>query len=198
MSSNKIDTRERILRSALELLETGNPDSVRMSDIAKRAGVSRQALYLHFPNRADLLIATTRYLDAVKDVDARLAPSRSAKSGIARLDAFVEAWGSYIPEIQGVINALMAMKDTDKEARAAWDDRMQAVRQGCAAAVKALKKDQTLATGLNVSAATDMLWTLLSVQNWEQLTADCGWSQTQYLKQMKRAARKLLVDPGHH
>ncbi len=198
MSSKKIDTRERILRSTLDLLETGNPDSVRMADIAKRAGVSRQALYLHFPNRADLLIATTRYLDVVKDVDARLAPSRSAKSGIARLDTFVEAWGNYIPEIQGVIKALMAMKDTDKEARAAWDDRMQAVRQGCAAAVKALKKDKTLATDLSVSAATDMLWTLLSVRNWEQLTAECGWSQTHYLKQMKRAARMLLVDPGHH
>ena len=54
-------TPARILDAALALLREGGP--VRMSDIAKAAGVSRQAVYLHFPTRAQLLIAAARRLD---------------------------------------------------------------------------------------------------------------------------------------
>ena len=87
MSSENNPTRERILKSTWSLLEAGGASSVRMSDIAKAAKISRQALYLHFPNRAELLVATTRYLDEVYDVDTRLLASRTAKTGTDRLSA---------------------------------------------------------------------------------------------------------------
>ena len=83
-------------------------------------------------------MAVTRHLDEEKDIDARLAKSRTADTGTAWLAAFIAVWGNYIPETLGVARALMAMADSDAEARAAWDDRMAAVRQGCAAAVAAL------------------------------------------------------------
>ena len=194
MSSGENDTRIRILNATWTLLEADPGKGVRMSDIAKCAGISRQAVYLHFPTRADLLVATTRHVDNVKDVDERLSASRSAKSGIERLDAFVEAWGNYIPEIYGVATALLAMKDRDEAAAEAWRDRMDAVRQGCEAAVSALRSDGTLRPGLRSRDATDMLWTLLSVHNWEQFTRDCGWSQRQYIDRMKDVTRQLLTE----
>jgi AcrR family transcriptional regulator len=79
MSSPNPDTRKRILQATADLLTEGGGAGVRMSDIAKRAGISRQAVYLHFANRADLLIAATFYVDELKDSAARLAPSRAAK-----------------------------------------------------------------------------------------------------------------------
>lgn len=193
MSSEKIDTKTRILRAALKLLESGTGSQVRMSDIAKETGISRQALYLHFPKRADLLIETTRYLDRIRDVDAKLAASRSAKSGIERLDAYIEAWGGHIPDIYGVAKALLAMQGEDEEARAAWRNRMQAMREGCQAAVKALDADNRLRPELTALKATDILWTLLSVRNWEQLTTECGWSQEDYILAMKDLARRAIV-----
>ena len=93
MSREKTGTRSRILDCTWRLLETDPARAVRMADIAEAAGVSRQAVYLHFPNRADLLIATTRHIDAMNDVDARLAASRAAATGVERLDAYVEALG---------------------------------------------------------------------------------------------------------
>jgi len=185
------NTRTRILNAAWKLLETGG-SKVRMSDIAKAAGVSRQAVYLHFPSRAELLVATTRHIDEEKDVDARLAASRSATSGRKRLELFIEAWGGYIPEIYGVGRALMAMQDDDEEAWRAWDDRMQAVRHGCEAAVRALAADGTLRPDLTTDAATDLLWTLLSVRNWEQLTCQAGWSQEDYIERIKDLAVRAL------
>ena len=166
-----------------------------MSDIAKAVGISRQAIYLHFPKRADLLIASTRHLDEVMDADGRLAKSRSAKSGVERLDAYIDAWGNYIPEIYGVAKALLAMKDTDEEASMAWRDRMQAMREGCDAAVSHLKRDGNLTKTLTQKQAVDWLWTMLSVRNWEQLTVECGWTQAQYIKFTKSAARSVLVPP---
>ncbi len=168
----------------------------RMCDIAKLAGTSRQALYLHFPTRAELLIATTRYIDRIKDVDARLEASRKARSGVERLEAFIDAWGNYIPEICGVGRALLAMRATDPAAGTAWDDRMQAVRQGCEAAVVALEADGVLTSRFSQSEATDILWTMLSLQNWEHLRNACGWSQPHYIANVKSMAGRLLVQAG--
>lgn len=193
MSSENVSTRTRILNSAWRLLESGTASAVRISDIAKEAGISRQALYLHFPNRADLLVAVTRHIDKVKDVEARLAASRAAASGPERLEAFISAWGAYIPEIYGVGKALMAMQESDAEARDAWADRMRALREGCAVAVAALERDALLAPDLTAGTATDLLWTLLSVRNWEQLTLQCGWSQDRYVSEMTALARKALI-----
>ncbi len=192
MSTRRTKTREKILLAAWKLLEASPPISVRMSDIAKETGISRQALYQHFPARSELLIATARYLDEVKDVDVRLAPSRSAKSGAERLDAFIEAWGNYIPEIYGVAKAFLAMKDTDPAVAAAWEDRMQAVKHGCNAVILALKKDGTLSPNFPPKKATDILWTMLSVRNWEQYRFECGFSQRTYIKTMKQVSKRLL------
>jgi len=193
MSSNKTDTSTRILDAAWTLLESSGGPAVRMGDIAKAAGISRQAVYLHFPTRADLLTATARHIDDAKGVDGRLATSRAATDGAERLDAFIEAWGNYIPEIHGVARALMAAADSDPAAAEAWADRMAALRQGCEAAVAALKKDGLLAPGLPPRQATDLLWTLLSVRNWEQLVGDAGWPQKRYVAAMKTTARRSLT-----
>ncbi|MBB5515131.1 AcrR family transcriptional regulator [Rubricella aquisinus] len=164
-----------------------------MSDIAKAVGISRQALYLHYPNRADLLIAATRYLDRVKDADARLAESRAATSGLARLHAYIDAWGGYIPEIHGILSALRAMRDTDAEAAAACDDRMDAMRQGCAAAVRALNADGMLRPDLTEDTATDLLWSILSAEMWEHLVKRCGWTQDAYRAEVTRLADGALI-----
>lgn len=193
MSRENPDTRTRILDAAWRLLENDPGTRVKMSDIAAAAGISRQAVYLHFPKRSDLLVETTRHVDRVKNVDERLAASRAAARGVDRLDAFIEAWGNYIPEIYGVARALIAMQDEDEAAAQAWNGRMQAVRHGCAAAVNALAQDGVLAPALSPERATDILWTLLSVGNWEQLTRDCSWPQERYVETMQIIARRSLV-----
>jgi AcrR family transcriptional regulator len=193
VSSDNSNTRKRILKATLYLLEKHQDQGVRMTDIAKRAGISRQAVYLHFSTRAELLIAATYYLDELKGSDERLIPSRTATSGIQRLEAFIEAWGNYIPEIYAIGKALMAMKDTDEAAAKAWDDRMRDMRHGCQAAIEALDRDKTLNPDHSPQQATDLLWTMLSVHSWEHLTIECGWSQTLYIKKLKFLAKRNFV-----
>ena len=196
MSSEKTDTRSKILKTTQRLLEAGDSNLVRMSDIAKASGVSRQAVYLHFPTRAELLVATARNIDETENIDLRLTASRAAAGGEERLSAFIEAWGNYIPSVYGVAKALQDMKDNDPEAKAAWDDRMRALRHGCQAAVNAIVKDGLLNPHFKKKEAVDFLLTLISVKNWEQLTKECGWSQKQYVKLIQNAAHKALINSG--
>jgi len=193
VSSEAPETRKRILKATLELLESAPKKSVRMSDIAKRAGISRQALYLHFSTRAELLIATTFYLDDITGAEEKLVPSRTAKSGIERLDAFIEAWGAYLPEVYGLAKALLSMKDTDEAAAEAWNQRMQDMKEGCEAAILALQTDGTLSPEYSKEDATDILWTMLSVRNWEQLTVECGWPHEKYVTTLKALVKSTFV-----
>ena len=139
------------------------------------------------------MVATTLHIDDVKNVDARLAASRAAQNGLERLEAFIDAWGNYIPEIYGVAKALMAMSATDQGAELAWSDRVHAVREGCEAAINSLAQDNQLDSSLSIEHATDILCMLLSVRNWEQLVNEFGWTQEQYVSEIKEIANRALV-----
>ena len=191
MSSEQ--TKTRILDTTWKLLEK-RIEKNRMSDIAKAVGISRQALYLHYPTRAELLIATTKHIDTVKKVNQRLELSRTAGSGIERLHFFIKAWGGYIPEIHGISVALRNMRKNDKAAAEAWDDRMQAVRHGCQAAVVAIAKDGKLKFDLSEQIATDILCTLLTIENWEKLVINCGWLQSAYEEKMIELAEIAILE----
>lgn len=194
VSSGEIEnTSTRILDATRRLLERPKASAVRMSDIAKAAGLSRQAVYLHFPTRAELLIATTKHIDQANGIDARLAASRAAATGLARLDAFIEAWGNYIPVIHPVAKAIMAMRDRDEAAAAAWANRMQAVHEGCAAAVSALEHDGMLNRNFTPAEAADLLLAMLSVETWETLTLSRGWPQSRYIAVTQIMARQTLA-----
>jgi AcrR family transcriptional regulator len=193
MSREKLDTRSHILETALATLEKKGGKGVRMADIAKLAGVSRQAVYLHFSSRAELLNAATKYLDELLDVDARLMPSRLAKTGTKRLALYIECWGNYIPNIYGVAKALIMDLETDEAAATAWNDRMAAMRHGCQAIIDALQDDGKLQPHWTSDAATDMLWTLLSIQNWESLTMTCNWSTEEYIQHLQQVTARMLI-----
>jgi AcrR family transcriptional regulator len=186
-------TRTRILEATRRLMEERRGLSVRMKDVADVAGVSRQAVYDHFGSRANLILATTHYVDRLRRLDERKRPFDAARTGLARLETYIEFWGAYIPEIYGLAQALMADRNTDPAAAAAWDDRMAAVRGSCAIIVESLRKDQTLREGWADEEATDFLWTLLSIRNWESLTIDCGWTQEQYVRRIHETAKRALT-----
>lgn len=193
MSSNESETRKRILAATWRLMEKGRGHEVRMTDIAKAAGISRQAIYLHFSTRTELMVATTHYVDEVRGLSERLVRYQAATTGIETLDAYVEFWGKYIPEIYGLAKALLAVYETDKAAAAAWDDRMNAVRSGCRHTIDALLREEMLASEWSREEAIDLLWATLSVNNWELLTKVCGWSRSEYIERMQTLLKHTLV-----
>ena len=184
MSSGESETRTRILEATRRLMEERRGRGVRMRDIAEAAGVSRQAVYDHFGSRAKLLVATTHYVDEVRGLEERRRRFRAAGTGAERLEAYVEFWGSYIPEVYGMAKALLAARETDEAAAAAWDDRMGAVRESCRITIESLIRDGMLAREWTSEEAINLMWTRLSIRNREQITIESAWSIGQYVDRM--------------
>jgi Transcriptional regulator len=193
MSSNQNSTRQHILETTWKLLESNPGQSPSMSKIAKASELSRQALYLHFASRTELLVATTRYVDEVKGLDKRLAKLQTSESAEQKLVDFVELWGDYIPEIYGVSKALMISKETDQDAAAAWDEIMGCLHQICLEITQKLSDKKALCGDWTAEKAADFLWTLMSIQTWEQLTLTCKWRNEEYVHHMKMAANRLIA-----
>ena len=194
MSSNEIDTRTRILEAAWQLLEKRRGQGVSMGGIAKEVGISRQALYLHFASRTELMIATMNYVDEVKGLYGRLEKLQSIPSGIELLEACIDIWGNYIPEIYGLAKAMLLTKDSDEAMAAAWNNSMGCLRDVCQQTIETLDREGSLASGWSTKEATDMFWTMISISNWEQLTGECGWSTKQYLDRMKSLLKSTFVE----
>jgi len=185
MSSNEKDTKERILEATWQLMEQHNGQNLSMGAVAKATGISRQAVYLHFASRTELMIATTQYVDELKGLNQRFVKFETAKTGIERLEAIVDVWGNYIPEIYGLAKALLNTRDTDEATAAAWDGCMGCLRDVCQLTVESLEQEGRLAPEWTKETAIEMFWTMISISNWEQLTVECGWTTKQYVERMK-------------
>lgn len=194
MSSDEADTRTRILQATWRLLEQHPGQSVSMSEIAAAVGISRQAVYLHFPSRTELIIATSHYVDEVKGLGKRMERIKQARDGIELLEASVDVWGNYIPEIYGLAKAMMSTRDTDEATAAAWKGNMEGVRSYCRKVIATLATEGRLAPGWTQKDATDMYFTILSIGNWEQLTRERGWSTKKYVSRMKTVLKQTFVD----
>ena len=64
---------------------------------------------------------------------------------------------------------------------------------GCQAAVRALAKDEKLKFDLSEKVGTDILWTLLTVENWKKQVVECAWSQSAYEGKMIELAEIALL-----
>jgi AcrR family transcriptional regulator len=193
MSSKKKDTRKRILEATWRLMEQHKGQGVAMGDIAKRAGISRQALYLHFKTRTELMVATVQYVDGVKNLDERLNQLNASGSGVELLERYIETWGNYIPEVYSLAKALLNTRENDEAAAVAWSGCMTTLRDICRQVIESMDNEGTLDHEWNQDEAVEMLWTTVSIHSWEQLTIECGWSTMKYIDRMKVLLLNALV-----
>ena len=117
---------------------------------------------------------------------ASAAKISSAASGTAMLEAYVDVWGNYMPEIYGIAKALLRVKETDEAASAAWYRCMDCLREVCRAIIDTLADEGKLSDALAPDDAVDYLLVALSIEQWELLTKECGWSDAKYVSEMKR------------
>jgi len=193
MSSGDPETRKRILEATRELVEHSRGKAVRMEDIARRAGVSRQALYLHFGSRMDLMVATVQHVDEAGGFFDRTRHVREAENGVAALNLFVAFWADYVPGVFGLAKILLATRETDPAAAAAWADRTNGLWNIFHYLTKWIERDGMLASQWTPETAADMVWTLISVQSWESLVIERGWSQEEYVERIQETLRRVLI-----
>ncbi len=114
---------------------------------------------------------------------------RSSSSG-----ATGEGWGKSIPEIYGIAKALLSARDHDEALNAAWNDRMACLRNACRNIIEALEIEGRPSPQWTRDGAVEMMFTMLSIHNWEQFTIECGWSDERYIDRMKTALKQTFID----
>lgn len=162
-----------------------DPSRATMSRIANEAGVSRQAAYLHFGNRAGLLLALVRWIDDRERIFERFEAVPPKDDPWDLLEAYVQIWLDYLPKLHPAPGFLARAK-SDAAARVAWDDRMDELEALYRTPIKALRRANRLRPGLTTEQAVTLVRALASVHAWEQLVHDSAWPQ-------KRATRSIWL-----
>ncbi len=190
------DGRARILDAALRLIaRTGGAD-VSMGEIARAAGLSRQAVYLHFADRAGLFVALARHVDERRGLEAALRPVHEAPSGVAAIGEFVAMQARENPGLWAVARAFEAVRRRDADAERSWQDRLAHRLAGCRGLVDRLAAEDALRPGVDRDTAADLLWTMTSLRMWEDLVLERGWSAARYVRHVTAAILAAIAREG--
>lgn len=191
MSRN--NSRTQILEAALALITRRGDANVTMANVGRAAGVSRQAVYLNFADRADLMLALVRYADERRGLEGEIHKIRTAPSGLAAVRELVALQARTNPEIWAIARALDAVRRSDAEVEKSWQDRLNHRLQGCRQIVTRLANDGVLRKELKPSTAADILWSVTSLRAWEDLVLQRGWTPVQYEKRVYELLRIALT-----
>jgi AcrR family transcriptional regulator len=171
-------TRERLPDAAWAEATERGVDLLTLARVAARAGVSRQAVYLHFGNRSTLLVEMARRIDYSSGFRQRLRAARKHPPRTA-FRRVLEEWYAYLPLILPVHRALEAAALVGGEGAAAYADRMQDWRDGLRISAAALAESGELASRWTVDAATDWVWAAVHPTTYHHLVNDCDWDSTE-------------------
>lgn len=192
--SSRASTRRGLLEAARKLLEREPYPAVSMGAIATEAGVSRQAAYLHFGSKAELLLALVSYVDEVEGLPHLLTRIREAQSGVEALRSFVALVAALTPRVYRIGIALAAAAEFDPAARVAWMDRMDARRATCRSIVARLEAERALADALTAEEAADLLWALSSMRVFEDLVEVRGYSVRRYRSILEHTLLRAVMN----
>ena len=168
-------TRERLLDAAWSEAGERGVEGLTLANVGARAGVSRQAVYLHFGNRATLLVEMAARIDHASGFRRRLAETRELppRDGFRHM---LDTWFDYVPTILRVHLALEAASLTGGDGAQAYRDRMDDWRDGIRVGVARLADAGGLSPRWDVDEATDFVWASVHPTTVHHLTAERGWT----------------------
>jgi AcrR family transcriptional regulator len=184
----------RILDTAREITEDQGAVPA-MAALARAVGISRQALYLHFPDRAQLLLALVAHVDEKEQLQAGIAAVTQAANaaGAIRAWAHVQTWHN--PKIAALARALDDTRHADPSASAAWADRTGDRMRGAVSIVERLRAEGRLDPAWTATEAAAVLWELTSFHVWDDLVNDAQIPPDRYIEIITAAALSTLGAP---
>lgn len=185
-------TQAEILDAAWDLVSKQGADA-KVSEIAKAAGISRQAVYVHFGSRGGLLMALVKRADERFQIGEAFDDALALKDPRARLAGVLSAWLAFVPRIYPVAKDLIRLRDTDPESAAAWADRMHELRQRLLMLTTSLRKDGALNRAWTPEKASHFFWAQTSVQAWGLLRFECGWTEKDITRLLERSLINTLL-----
>lgn len=189
------ETRTRVLDAAWALLEERGT-GIRIADIAAKAGVSRQAVYLHFGDRTSLFVALGDHIDISFGRDRLRADVFGAPTGVESLRRWVQTMSWYTAKIDSVSRIIELAAESDEALAAVWKDRMTGRRGHVRRIADRIAAEGQLADGWTAEAAADLIFTVTLPGPWRVLTSVAGWSKERYAREITRLLERSLLPPA--
>lgn len=199
------DTRRAILAAARLLFERDGYTATTIAAIAAEAGVATKTVYLAFETKGGVLRALWNkalrgdegeapvaqrswYREALEEPD----PGRQLRLNARNSRAVKTRVGALFAVIRSAATA-------DPDIAALWGRIESEFYENQRAIVTALHERNALRSTLDVTAATDVLWTLNHPDVWQLLVGARGWTPEQYEKWFgDTACHQLLAQATKH
>jgi AcrR family transcriptional regulator len=165
-----------------------------MREIADELGLTRQAIYLHFPNRAALLLAAVRHFDAQHE-DRKAGRQWLELEPVHGLQTALRYWLGYLPTVLAVATALEGAALVGDDGADAWHDRMQHLHEAQRPFVARLAANGLLAEGWSIDRATDWVWARTQPSVWRHLVVERGWPPNHVVDRLVESITSEIVAP---
>lgn len=186
------DTRRAILDATLALLAEGE-GAFTYERLATRAGVARQTLYTHFPDRTALLIAAVDQVRVDLGAEQLEAPVYAAPTAADALEALVDFHLAYTPQIIAPSRAMEAQRAAHPELSEAFERRPSGRRQLVRHVVTRLRAEGLLDRSWSVDEATDLVSALTTAAFTSDLLDERRWPIDQLRRRLLETIRRTLL-----
>ena len=191
-----LSTRERILAAARAIIVASGEEAASMKAIANAAGISRQAVYLHFADRAALLQALVDYVDRNAGFANWRQDVLREREGHLRLRRLAEARCARSGVVKELVRAVEGARHRDSAALQAWRNRFRSnVNWISEHIVGRLAEEGRVHESWNRKDAASLVVVMFSFRAWDDLTHDAGWSAAHYVETLTAAALCALAGP---
>ncbi len=186
-----------LLNAARDIIDEGGVEALTMAAAAERAGVTRRAVYLHFPSRAWLIKALVDDLKGVEGQDEALRPVWDTPDAFAMLDAFARHIADFLPRIMPVVRAIQRVSHSDPDAAELWRNAMSSRHATCRRLMERLRDDGRLAAPWTVESGADMIFALTSFETVETLLHQRSWTPDRLAGHLVIVFRATFAVPEH-
>ena len=167
-----------------------------LAAMAKTAGVSRQAIYLHFPSKAELLTELHLHIFATDVVPAvQRHPVTDTMTAWEAIDATIASDVEVVAKIWRIHEALTQARRQHPEVDQTLLAREQEHYDGLVDVGRRLERDGALPPAVPVELFTDMLWGLMNIGTYRNLVVERGWPLDQYRSWVRDTIR-LQIGAG--
>lgn len=186
-------TRAAILDATWTLIEEEGAEALSIAEVARRAGITRRAFYLHFASPGELLPALFDHVNETLDLAASNRPVLEAPDSLSALEAAAVHVARFHAEILPLARAIDRARRSDPDAEVFWQNAMRNWYAWCQMLVGRLVAEGRLAEPWTEKTAADLLWAFMSVDLLEDLVHDRGWSREEYAERLSLLLRRALT-----
>lgn len=195
-SGGRSETRTQILEAARAMFEDFGYYGASLEAVAKKAGVSRQAIYLHFPSKAKLLTALHLHVFATDVVPAlERYPITAAMTAMDALDATVAVDVEVASKVWRIHEALTMARRQHPEVEETLRPREEERYGELLDLGRRLQREDALPPKIGVGTFADMLWGLMNTGTYRNLVIERCWSLDQYRCWVRNTIR-LQISAG--